>query len=572
MSEHAHLPIRLTRLLQLLLALFGVVTVAAARPAKGPPNIVIILADDLGYSDLGCYGGEIKTPNLDALAAGGLRFTQFYNCTRCCPSRAALLTGLYPHQAGVGAMTADQGRPGYRGALQPNCVTIAQVLRRAGYRTAAVGKWHVGDNVSPIARGFDDFYGWTKGYAVDSWEPGMMTRLPAGRSQHSYPPGEFFATDALTDHALDFLVDLRQAKSPWLLYLAYQAPHFPVQSRAADAAGYAEVYSHGWDRIRHERLARQKQLGLISTEVSLTPRSAIPLPVVAKRLGSMTADGNNPPWESLPADRRADLAQRMAIYAGMVTGLDRNIGRVIDDVRSHGELDNTLILFLSDNGACAEWEPFGFDLKAIAEPQAGVGINQGTPGAPSVLHRGAELAAMGGPGSLFSYGSGWANACNTPWRAYKHTCYEGGISTPLIVHWPSRIQGGGSVRQQVGHLVDIMATCVEVSGASYPAQSDGNSIVPLEGKSLVPALDGKPLPRDYLAWEHEGNAAIRVGDWKLVRQGNQSAWELYDLAHDRIEQRNLAGDNAARAGELAAMWQRWAERTFVFPKPGAPAK
>jgi arylsulfatase A-like enzyme len=545
---------------------------ASSSAADRPPNILLILADDLGYSDLGCYGGEIRTPNLDALATGGLRFTQFYNCTRCCPSRASILTGLYPHQAGVGAMTGDQGQPGYRGSLQPNCVTIAQVLKAAGYRTAMVGKWHVGNNVSPIARGFDNFYGWTRGYAVDSWEPRMLTRLPAGATQRSYPSGEFFATDSLTDHALDFLSAMRSSAAPWFLYVAYQAPHFPIQSREGDAQGYAEIYARGWDKIREERLARQKKLGLIPAETMLPPHSAIPLPSVAQRLGSMSADGNNPPWESLPAERRADLTQRMAVYAGMVTGMDRNVGRILADLRANHELENTLIFFLSDNGACAEWEPFGFDLAPVTNPQPGVGINLGTPTAPNVLHRGNDLPKMGGPGSLVSYGSGWANACNTPWRLYKHYGHEGGISTPLIVHWPARIHASGQFRTQPGHLIDIMATCVAASSATYPRQLDGQSILPFEGQSLVPALDDQPLQRDFLAWEHEGNAALRAGDWKLVRQGSQGVWELYNLANDRTELRNLAEQEPLRVQELASLWQAWARRTHVFPKPGENQK
>ncbi len=287
----------------------------AASEAKNPapPNILLILADDLGYSDLGCYGGEIKTPNLDALAARGLRLTQFYNCSRCCPSCASLLTGLYPHQAGIGAMTADEGLPGYRGSLQPHCVTIAQVLKTAGYRTAMAGKWHVGDHQPPTVCGFDDFYGFVRGYAVDSWEPRMMTRLPAGRAPPRFEPGKFFATDALTDRALDFLNDFRRPQpgtepSPWFLYVAYQTPHFPLQSLPGDMQGNAEDYARGWDEIRRQRLARQKELALLPEDAPLTPRSIIPDREVARRLGSLTADGVNPPWDSLPADRRADLA------------------------------------------------------------------------------------------------------------------------------------------------------------------------------------------------------------------------------------------------------------------------
>jgi arylsulfatase A-like enzyme len=563
------------------LALLALALPAFAAPTK--PNILIILADDVGFSDLGCYGGEIRTPNLDALAADGLRFTQFYNCARCCPARASLLTGLYPHQAGVGLMTSDRGAsfpgagdqgeafPGYRGSLNSSCVTIAQVLKTAGYRTAAAGKWHVGDSAPPTTRGFDDFYGFIRGYAVDSWEPRMMTRLPVGRPQRSYAPGEFFATDAITDHALDFLADMRKDGAPWLLYLAYQAAHFPVQSRAEDMSGYPELYARGWDRIREERLARQKSIGLLPGQTTLTPRSQIPKPSVSKRMGSLTEDGMNPAWDTLPANRRADLAQRMSLYAGMITGMDRNIGRLLTDLRTSGQLDNTLIFFLSDNGACAEWEPFGFELQPTPEPQPGTGLNQGTQGLPNKLYQGAELAQMGGPGSRPSYGSGWANACNTPLRLYKHYDHEGGISTPLIVHWPTGIPAKGEFRGQVGHLIDLMATCVDLAGAKYPTDLDGHKILPPEGLSLVPAFAGQPLEREFLAWEHEGNRAIREGNWKLVSLAG-APWELYDMSTDRVELQNLATREPERVKEMSAKWDAWATRTHVLPRPSEGKK
>jgi arylsulfatase A-like enzyme len=549
------------------LLLIALTVLHAAETVKGKPNILLIVADDLGFSDLGCYGGEIRTTNLDALAAAGIRFTQFYNCARCCPSRASLLTGLYPHQAGVGEMTADEGPPGYRGSLQPHCATIAQVLRTAGYRTAMSGKWHVGDNQPPTARGVDDFYGFVRGYAVDSWEPRMMTRLPEGRSRRAYPSGQFFATDAITDHAIDFLDDARKTKAPWFLYVAYQTPHFPLQSTAEDMRGYAEVYAKGWDSIREQRLARQERLGLTAADTTLTPRSPIPKPDVAKRIASFTADGHNPPWSSLPAERRADLAQRMAVYAGMVTGMDRNIGRLVNDLRGHGELENTLVLFLSDNGACAEWEPFGFDLRPVARPQAGTGINIGTPSAPNVLHRGDDLARMGGPGSLFSYGSGWANACNTPWRLYKHYVHEGGISTPFIVHWPAGTKRRGEIDARAGHVIDLMATCVDAAGATYPKRLGGNALLPMEGRRLLPALGVEESQSRVLFWEHEGNRAVRDGKWKLVAlQGGP--WELYNVELDRTELTNLAVRHPDIVARLTKAWNEWAKRCWVIRRQG----
>lgn len=550
---------------------FELVGIAQTRQ----PNVVVILADDLGYSDLSCYGGEIQTPNLDRLANDGLRFTQFYNSARCCPTRAALLTGLYPHEAGIGMMTADAGAafPGYRGTIQPHAVTLAEVLKAAGYRTAMSGKWHVGDRLSPIECGFDDFYGFTRGYAVDSFDERMMIRLPEGKSKRQYNSGEYFATDAITDHALDFITEARKTKQPYFLYVAYQAPHFPVQSRGDDAAPYGKTYDKGWDKLREERLARMKKVGSIARNTPLTPRSKIHLPEVAKRLGSMTADGNNPPWESLDAERRADLAGRMKAYAGMVAGMDRNIGRLIADLKRSGELDNTLILFLSDNGACAEWEPFGFDMNKPANVSAGVGINMGTPNLPNALHSGSALNTLGGMDTLFSYGSAWANLSNTPWRLYKHYSHEGGISSPLIAHWPAGIKLRGQWRHQPGHIVDVMATLVDVSGATYPVTRTERgrasvAVLPMEGVSLRPAFANQPLRRkEPLFFEHDGSRAARDGDWKLVSERG-GVWELYNIAEDRVELNNLAAKLPGKVKDLASRWETWATRTNVLPRPG----
>jgi arylsulfatase A-like enzyme len=559
----------LTAILVLIFLLFPLAQPQARTAVQ--PNIIVILADDLGYSDLGCYGGEIKTPTLDGLAKNGLRFTQFYNSARCCPTRASLLTGLYPHQAGVGMMTSDEGAkfPGYRGSLQPYTVTLAEVLKSAGYRTAMSGKWHVGDKLSPIERGFDDFYGFTRGYAVDSFDARMMIRLPQGKPQRSYNPGEYFATDAITDHALDFVNDARQTRQPWFLYVAYQAPHFPVQSRADDAAPYAKTYDQGWDKLRAVRLARMKKLGAVPKNTPLTPRSAIHRPDVAKRLGSMTEDGNNPAWEALDADRRADLAGRMKAYAGMVAGMDRNIGRLIADLKQSDELANTLILFLSDNGACAEWEPFGFDMQTPTNVTAGFGINMGTPNLPNILHRGAALATLGSADTLFSYGSAWANLSNTPWRLYKHYSHEGGISSPLIAHWPAGIKTRGQWREQPGHLIDVMATLVDIAGATYPQERAGVAVLPMEGISLRPAFTNKPLARKApLFFEHDGSRAVRDEGWKLVStRGGE--WELYNLWADRTELNNIAAKHPEVVKGLAAQWDEWAQRTHVLPRPGA---
>jgi arylsulfatase A-like enzyme len=370
--------------------------------------------------------------------------------------------------------------------------------------------------------------------------------LVAGRPVRVYPPGGFYATDAYTDHALDFLADARKSSDrPFFLYLAYPAPHFPLHAPPEEIARYKDAYARGWDRMRQERYDRMKKLGLIDARWPLSPRSSF------ETRADFFRAGENPAWESLGADRQADLARRMAIYAAMVDRMDANIGRVVQDLRRHGQLKNTLLLFLSDNGACAEWDPFGFD---------------GGSGPNNVLHKGAALDRMGSAGTYHSYGSGWANACNTPFRWYKHYGHEGGIATPLIAHWPNGIAAKGELRTQVGHLIDLMATCVEVGGARYPAKAAGHDVPPMEGRSLVPAFADRPVERPLLAWEHERNRAIRAGKWKLVSKHGQS-WELYDLEADRTEMNDLAARMPDRVKELAAQWERWAKRTNVVPYP-----
>jgi arylsulfatase len=537
---------------------------AAGAPPKRP-NILLILADDMGYSDLGCYGSEIHTPNLDALAAEGLRFTQFYNGARCCPSRASLLTGLYAQQTGLGGMTGNEHLPGYEGRINKSCVTLAEVLKGAGYQTFMSGKWHVGDMV-PTTRGFDRFYGFYTGYTTNSWNPNQMGLFPPGKT-HSYAPGKFYATDAITDYALDFINQGRQnADRPWFLYLAYQAAHFPLMAPKKEVDPYVPVYKQGWDRIRDARLERIKQLGILSGSTVLSPRSLIPKPQLAARDGLNATV--NPAWDSLEPDRQEDLAHRMAIYAAMVEHMDRDIGHVIEDLRAHHELDNTLILFLSDNGACAEWAPYGFDLKMHYPAGDGTKGNghgyDGNTNLGSILHTDADLETMGqlgGPG--VGYGSGWANACNTPFRMYKHYNHEGGISTPLIVHWPAGIVGKGGFRTQVGHVIDIMTTLVEVSGATYPTEFDGNAILPMEGTSLTPAFVGQPMTRGALFWEHENNRAVRMGNLKLVSLTGHP-WELYDMVKDRTELHDLSAEMPGEVRKMAASWDAWAARCHVI--------
>lgn len=551
-------------LLPLLILSAGLAPSTAAVPASRP-NILLILADDLGWSDLGCYGGEILTPNLDALAGGGVRFTQFYNTARCCPTRASLLTGLYPHQAGVGAMSNDRGSqfPGYRGTLQPGTVTLAEVLRGAGYRTYMAGKWHLHNqqDVKPVDRGFDEFYGMLGGYNSCWQETPFYTRWPADRTPRTYTsakdglPGTFYSTDAFADYALDFLAAARQAHKPFFLYLAFNAPHFPLHAHETDIAKYEAMYfEKGWDVIREERLGRQQKLGLVPAGLALPPRS--PVPPKSHARPSPYAGKINPAWESLPEDRRRDLARRMAVFAGMVDRMDGAIGRVVTDLKQHGQFDDTLIVFLSDNGACWEWDPLGFD---------------GSSGPHNLLHTGADLKQAGGPDSYISYGSAWANAGNTPWRLYKHFSHEGGIRTPLIVHWPAGVKSRGELRTQSGHVIDLMPTFVAVSGGLYPAEREGVKILPMEGRSLLPALENQAIVRsEPLFFEHEGSRAVRDGKWKLVSLSGDN-WELYDLEADPTEMTSLIDREPDRARALAAQWDAWAQRCHVEIKSAAAA-
>ena len=483
------------------------------------PNILLIMADDMGYSDIGCYGGEIKTPHLDSLAANGLRFTQFYNTARCCPTRASLLTGLYPHQAGVGHMVGDDKVEGYRGRLNDECVTIAEVLRPHGYRTYMTGKWHVGEARPhwPVDRGFDRSYSLVSGgsnyFRLD------QGRILARDDQRIEPPKDWYITDAITDHSVAFLDDhARQSKDkPFFMYVAYTAPHWPLHAHPADIEKYKGQYLKGWDALRQERHKRMIEMGLVDKNWPLTPRP-----------------DDVRPWAE--AQDKGDKDLRMAVYAAQIDRLDQSIGRILARLREQNQLDNTLIFFLADNGGCAEV------------------IDRGTKGVPA-----------GGADSFLSYGVGWANASNTPFRLYKHWVHEGGISTPLIAHWPQGIKRKNELDHQPGHLIDILATVVDVTGAAYPKEVNGKTIQPREGVSLRPAFEGKSLDRKApLYWEHEGNQAIRDGQWKLVKQHNKP-WELYDLSADRSEMKNLAKEQPERVKTMSEQWEAYAKRARVIP-------
>ncbi|MDF1755432.1 MAG: arylsulfatase [Verrucomicrobiales bacterium] len=521
-------------LLFLLSACFPFFTAGAEKP-----NILYILADDLGFSDLGCFGGEIETPVLDSLAAGGIRLTQFYNTGRCCPSRAALLSGQYPHRVGLGHMTTnDLNRPGYRGFIAPEATTIAEALTPAGYRSFIAGKWHLG-TPDPTQHGFEEFYG-TLVSAKRFFDPDHLVRKPNGRFPRQYGEDEFYATDAVTDHAIDFLNIARETPDkPWFLYLAYNAPHFPLHAPKEEIAKYANRYHGGWDQLREERLKRMKALKIVPEDTKLSPRSTW------QNYGE-TKTGTNPAWDSLPEDRRLDLARRMAIYAAMVDRLDQQIGRVIADLKSEKELDNTLIVFTSDNGACFEWDPFGFDI---------VSSNQ------NILHKGDQLDEMGGPGTFHSVGSGWANAGNTPWRMYKHFNHEGGIASPGIVHWPEGLKAPpGSIHADPAHLIDLLPTAVAVGGATYSGE------LSLPGVNLIQQLnEGTPGDRT-LFFEHQGNRAVRQGRWKLVALDDQP-WELYDFSVDRSELNDLSAKYPEKVKAMNLSWEKWGRENLVIPLP-----
>ncbi|MGD9857890.1 MAG: arylsulfatase, partial [Planctomycetaceae bacterium] len=531
------------------------------------PSIIVILSDDMGFSDLGCYGGEIATPHLDALAADGLRFTQFYNTARCCPTRASLLTGLYPHQAGVGHMMTDRGHDGYRGNLNQNCVTLAEVLRSTGYGTYLAGKWHVTRETSPngskqnwpLQRGFDRFYGTIHG-AGSFFDPNTLTRDNASVSPYAdpeYKPGEYYYTHAISDHAVRFITEHRQQRGsdPFLLYVAYTAAHWPMHALPQDIAKYRGRYDAGYGAIRAERDRRVRELGLVKDEWGLSPQAE--------------------DWDAQPHQNWD--ARNMEVYAAMVDAMDQGIGRITQALKETGQFENTLVMYLQDNGGCAEGmgrsvaqnRPSGPRLDSPSLPPLANDFLQ-----PDMIPRQTRdgfpvrqgPGVMAGPADTYiGYGRGWANVSNTPFREYKHWVHEGGISTPLIVHWPAGIDRRGELIDQPGHLIDIMATCVDLSGAEYPAERNGNPIKPFEGVSLVPAFRGESLDRTALYWEHEGNRAIRAGDWKLVAKGEQGDWELYNLADDRSELHDLAREQPERVTDLAARWQDYAARADVLP-------
>lgn len=515
-----------------LLILVCQVVFGQARQAERP-NIIIILADDLGFSDLGCYGGEVETPNLDQLAENGLRYKQFYNAARCCPSRAALMTGLYPHQTGMGWMAAaDLGTPAYSGTLNENSVTIAEVLKTAGYSTYMTGKWHLTNHRKidghvtdswPSHRGFDRFFGLIRGGA------NYFTPEVCSNDSVFQAPPDFYLTDAISDTSIKYIDEhfKRGEETPFFMYVAYTAPHWPLHAPKTAIEKYRERYLKGWDEARRSRFERQQTMGLFGPDIRMNGR-----------------DPEVPAWNSLSADEQEEMAMRMAIYAAQIEIMDQGIGRIVETLRELDQLNNTLVFFLSDNGACAEF-----------------------------ISSGKSKVVDGSADTFESYRIHWANVGSTPFKEYKHYTHEGGIASPLIVHWPEGIKKdlNKSFVGGYGHITDLMATCVAVSGARYPTRYRDKLIHPLEGKSLLPQFSGLAVHRGKVYWEHEANLAMRDGPWKLVAKTLQdetfdpASLELYNLEDDPVESVDLAARHPARVQAMYGDWLKWAERVDVFP-------
>ena len=505
--------------------------------AADKPNILVILVDDMGFSDLGCYGSEIPTPNLDALAANGVRFTQFYNTARCSTTRASLMTGLYPHQAGMGYLDGLKlpKSNGTHAKLHDRCVTMAEVLGNAGYHTSMVGKWHLGqqNGSTPWGRGFQrtattqfgELY-FPKEESKDACKWVYLDGRKVAADSPEVGSGDWYSTFMFTDWSLKFLDDAKTSGKPFFQYFAHGAPHFPLRAPQESIDKYRGKYKEGWDKLRDFRHRRQIALGIVDAKWPLSPRPE-----------------EVPAWESLRIEEQDRFDHLMAIYAAMIDCIDQSVGRMIAGLKERGMYENTLIVFMSDNGGNAE-------------------------GGPNGISRGESL---GGPDSTVFLGMPWATLNNTPFRRYKHFTHEGGISSPLIAHWPLGIPASrnGQLEKQPAHLIDIMATAVEVSGALYPAEQNGHRILPMEGISLKPAFDGQSLHRvKPIFWMHEGNRAVRSGPWKVVKKF-KGDWELYNIDADRTEQLDLITENPQIAQLLIRQWDDWAATTYVDEWIGA---
>lgn len=519
------------------------------RQAGGPrrPNIILIVADDMGYSDIGCYGSEIETPNLDKLGEAGVRFTQMYNCARCCPSRASLLTGLYPHRAGVGHMVRDLGVPAYQGYLNDRCMTIAEALRLAGYNTLLSGKWHVGglysihpedwrpgetEHPTPGDRGFEHWFGSLAG-GGSYFNPHALAR----DGEFIQLEGDtYYYTDAITDEAMAMIDHCAREPDPFFLYVGYTTPHWPLHALPEDIEKYRGTYAVGWDMLRTRRHEELRGLGILNARWPISPRDEQALP-----------------WSEVPEKDWEDA--RMAVYAAQIDRMDQGIGKIMARLRELGIEENTLVMFLSDNGGCAE----------LLREDGHVGSAPPCTRDGRAVRVGNIRELMPGTDDTFmSYDLPWANASNTPFRLYKHWVHEGGISTPFIVYWPAAI-GEGRIVHQPTHIIDIMPTCLEAARTSCPQQYEGRKILPPDGESLVLALGDDSWSRGQeICWEHEGNRAVRQGRWKLVSR-HPGKWELYAMDEDRTELKDLSSRYPGKVKELESIYNAWAERCAVLP-------
>jgi arylsulfatase A-like enzyme len=497
------------------------------------PNIVLILADDLGYSDLSCWGSEIHTPNIDSLAKQGVAFTQFYNQARCCPTRAAIMTGRYPHQVGIAAMIDEYSEaerkaansPAYQDHLSPDSPTVAELLRPAGYTTLMAGKWHLGSRPAewPVHRGFDHSFVQIRGAMNYFGGPTTGPREPMAIDDQPWTPPQdgFYSTDAFTDHAIEFVDAAAKTSKPFFLYLPYNAPHWPLQAPPADIQKYAGVYDHGFQPIREQRLKHMIELGILPPGSPMAPMDT----------------GRFKAWEDMTPERHKDWTGRMQVYAAQIDHMDQQIGRLLAELNTLHLTDNTLVIFLSDNGGANE------------DP------NKSKPG-----------AVIGTRDSYRGYDRPWATVSNTPWRLHKTTCYEGGISTPLVARWPAGIPTAmdGTYIRPPAHVIDLLPTFLELAGTTYPVKPGGPSP---EGHSILPLLQGRPDTADRVYfWEHEGNRGIRDGRWKLVMLNDEpGGWHLYDMNTDRVESHNLAAEKPEIAKELTAKYDAWAARVGVQP-------
>lgn len=510
-------------------------TIRAKAAAPAPrPNIVLILVDDLGYSDFGCFGSEIRTPNIDSLAKNGVMLTQFYNQARCCPTRAALITGRYQHQVGIGEMIDDYAAaarraansPAYQDHLSTNSPTMAEILRAAGYQTLMTGKWHLGKRPEewPVHRGFDKSFVQIDGamnYFGGNSGNGPRARMALNDQPYVPPHDGFYSTDAFTDHAIQFVDEAVKApgKKPFFLYLAFNASHWPLQAPEADVEKYKGVYDRGWQAIRVDRLARMKRLGVVPSDQEMAPMDR----------------GNARPWDQLTEAKRAEWARRMEVYAAQTEHMDRDVGRFLEELKRLGIEQNTIVICLSDNGGAAE------------DP-----------------NRGDPKAAIGSRDSFRGYARPWATVSNTPWRLHKTTAYEGGISTGLVVKWPAGIPATNDGKHvgQPADVIDLLPTFLELAGARYPT----NGAVKPEGQSILAMLKGEPgADNRVFCWEHEGNRAIRDSDWKLVARPAEKDWELYNIATDRIESHDLASAHPEIVARLNREYEDWAARCGVIP-------